>query len=498
MDATADLTGLLAEAQGYCDKGYWREARTALGALYALGHRPAFTAQQIGDVEAAMSHYDEAIQWHQQAIAMEPRSYRSHEILIFMQDARATTTEAQATAARHSWWQHCGSVAYGLRLPHQNTPHPYKRLRVGYVTGDVNFHSSAIAWTAVVARHSDQIETCLYSTLERHRYDNRTRLWQEALGHHFVDVSEQIPHQLALTIQQDKVDILVDLSGFTNNNRLITFAYRPAPIQIQAWGYVLGTQSPTFDVLFADPIVAPPAIRARVTERVIDMPCILPYHPPSKATGKAEDLPEPTPLPCLMQGPTFCVFQRAMKVTDACIRVWRRILDALPTARILFKGGDYTPSARTWIADQFGSTRNQIVFDFNTSHSDHMLWYQDADLALDPWPQTGGVSTLEACMMHVPTVTLLGERMIQRASASIMTTVGFPDCITTTEDEYVQRAVALVTTNRDELAAMRATARRNLLASPICVGYVEAVERAYRTLWQEWCHMQRMTKTKVM
>mgnify|MGYP001596765966 CR=1 FL=1 len=498
MESSEDLAPLLAEAQAHCDKGWWREARVALGTLYEKGHRPAFTAQQIGDVEAALSHYDDAIRWHQQAITIEPRSYRSHEILIFLQDARATTTEAQASAARRLWWDHCGTIAYAHRQPHQNTPHPYKRLRIGYVTGDVNFHSAAIAWTAVVARHTDQIETCLYSTLERHRYDNRTRLWQEALGNHFVDVSEQVPHQLALTIQQDRVDILVDLAGFTNNNRLMTFAYRPAPIQIQAWGYVLGTQSPTFDVLFADPIVAPPAIRAGLAERVIDLPCVLSYHPPSKATGKAEDMPGPTPLPCLTDGPTFCVFQRAMKITEQCVRVWRRILEALPSARILFKSGDYTPIARTTIADWFGPTRNQIVFDFNTSHTDHLLWYQDADLALDPWPQTGGVSTLEACMMHVPPVTLLGARMIQRTSGSIMTTVGFPSCVTTTEEEYIARAIALVTTHRDELAAMRATARTRLVSSPICIGYVEAVEQRYRMLWQEWCDRQQQTSQQVM
>lgn len=496
MDIAIELAPLVAEAQGFCDKGMWPQARVALGELYAKGHRQALTAQQIGDVEANMGHHDDAIRWHRQAVAIEPRMFRSYENLIFMLDARSSTTEDMATAARRDWWRHIGRPAYEMRQPHTNTPDPFKVLRVGYVSGDFNFHSAAIAWAGVVSQHTSGIEACLYSTLEPSRYDNRTKIWKEQFGGHFVDVSHMSAHELALTIQSDQVDILIDLAGYTNNNRLLTFAYRPAPIQGQAWGYVLGTQSPTLDVLFADPIVASPDIRAGLAERVVDLPCILSYWPPSKASGCREDLPEPTPLPCLTQGPTFSVFQRAMKISAESIAVWRSILEKLPTARILFKGGDYSPAMRTWIADGFGASRNRIVFDFNTSHYEHLLWYQDCDLALDPWPQTGGVSTLEAAMMHVPTVTLLGDRMIQRASASIMTVLDLESCVTTSPEAYIDRAVSLVTTNRDELSAMRATIRQRLLDSPICQGYVKAVERAYRQLWVEWCDRQSLASAE--
>lgn len=492
MHTTVELDSLVAEAQDFCNKGLWPEAQQSLESLYALGWRKAFTAQQLGDVCANRGHHDDAIKWHRQAVKIEPKMFRSYENMIFMLDARSTTTEKRAREARLDWWDAVGKGAYALRQPYRNVPDPAKRLRVGYVSGDFNFHSAAIAWAGVVSQHTEAVETCLYSTLEPSRYDNRTRIWREQYGRHFVDVSHQSAHELALTIQKDEVDIMIDLSGYTNNNRLLTFAYRPAPIQGQAWGYVLGTQSPIMDVLFADPIVASVEIRRRLSEYVVDLPCILSYWPPSKASGCREDLPGPTPLPCLTQGPTFSVFQRAMKISAESIDVWRAILERLPTARILFKGADYSPAIRTWIADAFGGCRNRIVFDFNTSHYEHLLWYQDCDLALDPWPQTGGVSTLEALFMHVPTVTLLGDRMIQRASASILSVVGCASCVTTTEEDYINRAVELVTTHRDELAAMRATVRQQLLDSPICQGYVHAVESAYRRLWVAWCDQQQL------
>ena len=396
-----DTAALLAEAQGYLDKGMWRFARTTLETLYAGGHRPAFTAQQLGAVCANDGFIQDGIRWHRQAIALEPRLYRSHENMIFLLDACAETTTADATAARRAWWHAFGQDAYDRRLAPTNVPDPQKPLRVGYVTGDVNFHSAAIAWTSVVSQHTSAVEAVLYSTLEPRRYDNRTRLWQAQCGGHFVDVSAMSAHELALTIHQDQVDLLVDLSGYTNNNRLLAFAYRPAPIQIQAWGYVLGTASPMIDVIFADPTVASPAIRRELTERVVDLPALLTYLPPSRATGCPADLPEATPLPCLTEGPTFSVFQRAMKVTAPALAAWREILARLPTARILFKGGDYGPTARTRIADALDPYRNRVVFDFNERHFDHLLSYQAVDLALDPWPQTGGVSTLEIGRAHV-------------------------------------------------------------------------------------------------
>lgn len=489
-----DLAPLAAEAQAYCDKGQWSHAQTCLEELYAKGHRPAFTALQLGDVCTKLGSHQEAIRWHRQAIALEPNSYRSHENLIFILDAQAETTNEDAKAARLAWWEQFGVHAYAQRPAYTNAIHPYKRLRVGYVTGDCNEHSAAIAWASVVARHTSAIEPVLYSTLELTKYDYRTRLWIEQFGDHFIDVHEASAHTLATQINADEIDILVDLSGYTHNNRLLSFAYKPAPVQVQAWGYVQGTASPMFEALFADPVVASPSVREHLTERVVTLPSILTFLAPSKASGAQTDLPGPTPLPCLTHGPTFCVFQRAMKITDQGVAVWKAILERLPDARIMFKGGDYTPTIRERILTGFGACQNRITFESNTRHFEHLLWYQEADLSLDPWPQTGGISTLESLWMHVPCVTLVGERLIQRTSASFLTTLGLSDFIAETPEDYIDIAVRMVTTDRSRLAAVRASARTVLEHSPIIVGYVDRVEQAYRQLWQEWCVMQGPSK----
>lgn len=490
-----DLEALAAEADDFCLKGMWTYARRAFEQLYALNYKPALIAQRLGD--AAMNEGDApaAVKWCRVALALadwrctsESQPYFllvAQEHLIFFLDPLHDTTDEDARAERANWWTRFGQHAYARRQPHTNWAHPEKRLRVGYVTGDCNFHSAAMAFVNVITRHSGAVEPVFYSTLEPERYDHRTALWQSIYGNAFVDVSKMSASELALTIRADGIDILVDLSGYTGNNRLLTFAEKPAPIQIQAWGYVLGTNSPAIDVIFADPIVASPAIREQLVERVVDLPAVLSYHP-------RPDLPEANALPCLDAPPVFSVFQRASKVTPAALAVWKTILQRVPGSRLMFKGGDYSPTRRIAIADAFGAEQGRITFDFSDRHLTHMLSYQDVDLALDCWPQTGGVSTLEALWMGVPTVTLIGERMIQRASASFLTVLGFEDdCVATTTEDYIDKAVALVTMKREKLAWMRQWSRARLCASPIMTGYVEAVEAAYRSLWREWCAKQK-------
>lgn len=486
MDTTIDQTAidrLVLEAAQWAQQGQWPKTREVLLQIYALGYKPGMTAQHIGDAWMNEGQNLEAIRWHRTALDHDPRLYQAQEHLIFLLDAQQESTDADTYAERRNWWRLYGEPAYALRQPYRGFVHPEKRLRVGYVSGDFNFHSAAIAFVPVVTKHSSAIEPFFFSTLEPARYDHRTQLWQEWYGDHFVDCHAMSAGMLAEMIRVNTIDLLVDLSGYTGNNRLVTFAMKPAPIQIQAWGYVLGTASPAIDVIFADPIVATPQIRANLHERVVDLPALLSYLP-------RPDLPEANALPCETTAPLFSVFMRAMKVTSDAIATWREILLRVPDATIMFKGPDYSPARRTWIADQFGDCRTRISFDFQTDHREHMLWYQSIDLALDTWPQTGGVSTLEALWMGVPTVTLIGDRMIQRASASFLTLLGLEDFIAHDRAAYVENAVQCVTTGRDRLAQVRRETRARMVESPIMNGYVDAVETQYRALWREYCAAQ--------
>lgn len=466
------------QAQDAYDHQDFQHAKQALIALYERGYERATMAGYLGRIHADCLHPHEAIYWYRTALALGPSRRLDHEHIIYLRDSLPETTEADEQGERRAYFEACGRPVYERRVPVTVDRDPERPLRVGYVSGDWNFHSAAMAFSAVLTQHSPQIVPTIYSTLPAQNYDKSTEEWTRCYRDRFVDVAGLNPSQLAAVIRHDAIDVLVDLSGFTHKSRLATFAARPAPIQIQAWGYVLGTASPAIDYIFADPIVATAALRA--TGKIVELPSILGYLP-------KPDLPEPGPLPCLTMPPRFIVPQRVSKINDATCRVWAEILRRVPDASLTFKGPNYISSKRVEIVEQMSDVRHQLVFQDGINHGDHLRQYPHYDLSLDPWPQTGGVSSLEALWMGVPMVTLYGERMISRTTASFLINCGMPEAVAYSEQEYIDQAVALVTTERDRLAGWRATARERLRASPIMTGYVEAVEAAYRHVWRTYC-----------
>jgi predicted O-linked N-acetylglucosamine transferase (SPINDLY family) len=251
-------------------------------------------------------------------------------------------------------------------------------------------------------------------------------------------------------------------------------------VRVTAWGYATGVASPAITHLFADPIVATETTRKRLHERVVDLPCVIGFYPRT-------DVPAPNPLPCLVEPPTFAVFQRGSKLNADTFAVWTKILKQVPESRIVFKGTDYNGDVREWIVTAMASVRRQISFEIGSGHLEHQHWYAAMDLSLDPWPQTGGISSMESLYMGVPMVTLTGERVIQRTSHSILQTLGLPEFICTSKQQYVKTAVEMVTTKRDWLNTVRLGLRDRMIASPILTGYKDVVEAKYRELWREAC-----------
>src|SRR5262249_36986266 len=130
----------------------------------------------------------------------------------------------------------------------------------------------------------------------------------------------------------DGVDILVDLSGHTDGNRLSVFAAKPAPIQVTAWGHVTGTGLPTMDYLLADATLIPQEFRHLFAEKVHDLPCLI--------TTEALAEAKASPPPMIRNGyVTFGVFNRIDKISDGALAVWSRLLREVPESVIVIKHG---------------------------------------------------------------------------------------------------------------------------------------------------------------
>jgi len=200
------------------------------------------------------------------------------------------------------------------------------------------------------------------------------------------------------------------------------------------------------------------------------------------------------PLPLVEKGaPTFGCFNNPAKLSDACLELWARVMQAVPEARIVFKfHGHYgSASLRSRVEDALqsrGVAGDRLQFlEADPPGLKHLDIYNLVDLALDSFPFTGSTTTFESLWMGVPVVTLVGDTMVSRWSASILRSIGLPELVAPTAERYIELAAGLVR-EPARLAALRATLRQRITASPLCDGAARTrqLERVYRALWRRW------------
>jgi predicted O-linked N-acetylglucosamine transferase (SPINDLY family) len=261
-------------------------------------------------------------------------------------------------------------------------------------------------------------------------------------------------------------------------------------VQVTAWGHATGTGLPTIDYLFSDPVTIPQAMRPLYAEQIYDLPCVIMSALPPIELPRGE-------APVLTNGHiTFGVFNRITKVSDEAIALWARVLNGVPNAKLLMKDGAYDePALRDLMRQRFAVhaiAGERIDFLGSSPREQHLAAFGKTDIALDPFPQNGGVSTWEALHMGVPVVAKLGQSLPSRLSGAILASIGMPEWCAETADEYAALAVKFAAMP-ELLAMLRRELPGKIAAAPSgnAALYTRAVERAYRTMWENYCREQR-------
>jgi predicted O-linked N-acetylglucosamine transferase (SPINDLY family) len=391
-------------------------------------------------------------------------------------------------AEHKQWGEQCRHAIGQLSEVYPNLPHSDRKLRIGYVSNDFCRHPVAFFIEPLLSMHNqEQFDIFLYSNVEHEddittQIKNRSCTWRSIFG---VDDEEA-----CRIIREDGIDILVDLGGLTKSNRLFVFLYKPAPVQVTWLGYAHSTGLAAIDYRFTDEVADPSGMTEHLhTEQLYRLPgSFLGYHPPINP-------PPVLPLPCHANGYiTFVAFNNLAKTNDLLLGWWASILKQVPDSCLIMKDccfqRDYC-FREEWL-DRFarlGITANRILLlDRSPTVHDHMEALGQGDIALDSYPYNGTTTTCETIWMGVPVVTLAGTSHVSRVSASLLTTVGVPELIAHTPDEYIQIAVSLAS-DQERLQAYRANLRSMMQASSLMdfEGFARKVEVAYRDIWGKWC-----------
>jgi predicted O-linked N-acetylglucosamine transferase (SPINDLY family) len=462
------------------------EAEACFRRALELRSDSAMTLANLAGTLRAIGRVEEAVTCLKRALVLDPDGYGpvAHTNLIFTLnfDPSAGTAEHQAERARYND-QHAGRFAAFIR-PHDNDPDPGRRLRIGYVSSHFCHQAATFAFASVILHHNrGQFEAICYSDTPKEDHISELLRGSAEQWRRTAPLSDE---QLAELIRADAIDILVDLVGHMSGHRLLMFARKPAPIEVTGWGEPTGTGLKTMDYLLADPVLVPACERGFFPETVVDLPNFLGYWAP-------EPLPAPGPLPALARGyVTFGSFNRLDKIQDPVVRTWTAILRALPTARIVVKNRWLKdPAQRDRILALFvnnGVAPERVELLSSTARAEHFSAYCGIDLALDPFPHGGGMTTLDALWMGVPVVTFPGHAVSSRLAAASLTAASLTDFIAADLESYVALALAKAK-DLPALAALRESLPARMAGTSFGdpARYAGAVEAAYRSMWQRWC-----------
>ncbi|HTC37651.1 MAG TPA: tetratricopeptide repeat protein [Steroidobacteraceae bacterium] len=367
---------------------------------------------------------------------------------------------------------------------HTNSRDPARRIKVGFVSGDLCRHAVASFIEPILTQFKDR------SDLELHAYYTNTshdEFSQRLLGNFktWNVVCALSDLELANVITKDGIDILIDLSGHTGLNRLPAFARKPAPIQASWIGYPGTTGLRAMDYYLAGRHFLPPGqFDAHFTEKLVYLPANVPFQPHPTA-------PPINRLPALETGRfTFGSFNRIGKINDSTVGLWSQLLRALPEAKMLIAG--MPPGGQlTNLIGQFaagGIALDRLTFHERGGMETYLALHHQVDMCLDTTPYTGGTTTIHALWMGIPTLTVAGPTPAARSGAAFLGDADLFEFVATDAVDFVAKGLYWAT-HLEELAAVRAGLRGRLQSSPI--PHAELIGAAFvyalRRMWRRWC-----------
>lgn len=486
----------------------------------ALSLRPDFAEahNSLGAAYRELGRFEEAIACFRRAVQIKPGYAEAHNNLANLLVERGQFEEAaecvrkaleakpdfaEAYTTRLNCLNHSDSIApealfaeyarFGAQFEtplkpswpqHGNSREPERRLRVGFVSGDLRNHAVAnyIEPLLPFLARSDGLRLYAYSNYATEDTASQRMRRHFAEWNSVVGLSDAA---FAEKIQADGIDILIDLSGHTALHRLLTFARKPAPIQASWIGYPGTTGLCAMDYYLSDRYFLPPGqFDAQFTEKIVHMPAGAPFLPHEAA-------PPVNALPALSNRfLTFGSFNQMRKLGKPVIALWAQLLRAIPDAR-MFLGGMPEDGKVDTLIELFASegiARERLTFHPRSGMAAYLGLHHQVDICLDTFPYNGGTTTLHAIWMGVPTLTVAGRTPAGRSGPAILGHAGLADFIAEDAADFVQKGVVW-TGQLERLAELRAGLRERFRQSAMSQPALIAAgaECALRVMWKRWC-----------
>ncbi|MDR3630594.1 MAG: tetratricopeptide repeat protein [Desulfocapsaceae bacterium] len=464
------------------DQGRYPESEQSYREALRIQPDSALAASNLGSVLKERGHLPEAETCLRRALEIDPDFTEAHSNLLFLLNYHPDRSAEEIYAEYRNFNARFGLPLQAEHRPHTNSRQAERVVKVGYVSPQFRLHSSRHFLEPLLAHHDRQsFEIFAYADVTKEdEFSARYRSYVD----HWIITADLDDAALADCIREDGIDILVDLSGHTANNRLKVFARKPAPISLHwlDFGYTTGLTA--IDYYLTDEATVPPGSEGLFSE----LPWRLPT--PSFAYRPAEGMGEISPLPAASRGYiTFGTLTRAVRINHRTIRVWSEILKRVENSRLVIDSSNFiSPGMQNELAERFkayGIGGQQLDIGFHSPPWDVL---RNMDIGLDCFPHNSGTTLIETLYMGVPYISLASRPSVGRIGSAILKSFGHPEWIAETEEEYVAKAVALAA-DPDELMRLRTSLRREMQTGPFMdePTFVRKVESAYWEMFAQWC-----------
>lgn len=496
--------------------GQPQQAADCYRAALRLAPNDADSHNNLGNVLRELGRLDEAIACYRQALRLSPRLHHARMHLLHQrqhvcdwdgmdaeiaemrrlvrEEPRAQispfaflalpgTTAAEQRRCAENWVQNrCASLmADGKRLAYRHRQHGGDRLRIGYLSADFRAHPLAWLATELMEQHDRR-----HFTVHAYSYgvddgSAERRRWQQVCDH-FLDIRVLSMHEAAERIHADGIDILVDLTGFTQSSRSGILSLRPTPIQVNWLGYPGSMGAPFVDYLISDAFITPPDQAQHYRERLMLMPDT--YQPNDRQRPMAAI---PTRADCGLPADALvlCCFNQTFKITPQLFGIWMNVLRETPAGVLwLLECNQWARENLLREAAARGIAQQRLIFAPRAPIDQHLARHRCADLFLDTLPYNAHTTTSDALWMGLPVLTCAGDTFAGRVAGSLLHAAGIPELVTESLADYQAQALRL-TAQPQRLRELRALLDNTRDSMPLfdSARFARHLERNYRAMW---------------
>ncbi len=485
---------LALNAQDPREHCYYGLALKAQGHLIAAGQAFEQAVQLKPDYAAAWNNWGLvlketgqsalAVSKFEQALQLQPDYVDCFSNLLFCLSHVDGVSAEQLLQVHQAFAQRYEQPLTAHWPQHLNSKVTTRTLKVGLVSADFRAHSMAHFLRPLLPALAACPQLSLVAYANQTLSDDVTREMQACFPL-WRDVAGMSDEALAAQIMADGIDILIDLSGHTAGHRLLTFARKPAPVQVSWLGYQQSTGLRAIDYYLTDTLMAPPGtLDYQFSEKLVQLPvfgCFAPY----------PQQPDVNALPALRNGYiTFGCFNRPNKITPDTVSVWAGLLNAMPDSRLLLGGAGDAESAQAvldWLAAA-GVAPARVQLAPKADLLTYLSLHHQVDICLDTMPSSGVTTTAHALWMGVPTLCMVHESVRSRGAMVLMQHAGLGHWVASDAQDFIRIGQAL-SHNLTSLAALRAGLRTQLAHSALSqpAALTQALVSALQTMWQRWC-----------